>query len=272
MKKILITGSAGYIGQHLVQLLKHNYKVTGIDHRWDAENFPFTKRMDIFNADKYTQYDAVVHLAAFVSVGDSTETPSEYYLNNIEGTARLLDNIGSDNIIFASTGAAANPTSPYARSKLCAEDIIRQFASENYTIFRFYNVIGSEYGIEPTNPDGLMMALRNAVKTGEFNLYGNEYTESEDGTALRDYIHVMDVCRTIEKAIENPTNGIEELGTGHYTSVQEMVDIYKKVNNVDFEVVVNPRRPGDLAVSYCKNVSPLFTKSVTILDMMKETK
>ena len=51
-----------------------------------------------------------------------------------------------------------------------------------------------------------------------------------------------------------------------------MVDIYKKVNNVDFEVVVNPRRPGDLAVSYCKNVSPLFTKSVTILDMMKETK
>jgi UDP-glucose 4-epimerase len=270
MKKILITGSAGYIGQHLVQLLKHNYDVTGIDHRWDAENYPFTKRMDIFNVDKYTHYDAVVHLAAFVSVGESMETPSEYYLNNIEGTARLLDNIGYDNIIFASTGAAADPTSPYARSKLCAEDIIRQFATENYTIFRFYNVIGSEYGIEPTNPDGLMMALRNAVKTGEFNLYGNDYLESLDGTAMRDYIHVMDVCRTIEKAIENPTNNIEELGTGQPISVQAMIDIYKKINNVDFKVVVKPRRPGDLAVSCCQNISPLFTKSVTIEELLKE--
>jgi len=270
MKKILITGSAGYIGQHLVQLLKHKYDVSGIDHRWDAENFPFTKRRDIFEVVRYPYYDAVVHLAAFVSVGESMETPSEYYLNNIEGTARLFDSVATDNIIFASTGTAANPTSPYARSKLCAEDVIRQFSTNDYTIFRFYNVIGSEYGIRPTNPDGLMMALRNAVKTGTFNLYGNDYLESLDGTAMRDYIHVMDVCRTIEKAIENPTNNIEELGTGQPMSVLEMIDIYKRINNVDFEVVVQPRRLGDLPVSYCENVSPLFTKSVTILELLKE--
>jgi UDP-glucose 4-epimerase len=269
MKKILITGSAGYIGQHLVQLLKDKYEVHGVDHRWDAATFPLTKRKDIFDLDDYTTpYDVVVHLAAFVSVGESNEVPAEYYLNNIEGTARTLESVNYKNFIFASTGAASNPTSPYARSKLCAEEVVRQFAY-NYTIFRFYNVIGSEYGINPTNPDGLMSALKKASKTGKFDLYGHDYN-TEDGTATRDYIYVMDVCRAIERAIEEPTNKVEELGTGTPISVLKMIETYKKINGVDFYTVAKDRRTGDLEESFCNNISPLFNNSVTIEELLKD--
>jgi UDP-glucose 4-epimerase len=273
MKKILITGSSGYIGQHLCKMLKGKYHITGVDRC--MRKVPKMPEWDnIFKLGKLeTHFDAVVHLAADVSVGESIQYPSKYYDNNITGTHRVLMDVNCKNFIFASTGAAEYPnSSPYARSKLCAEDIVKEYCTKldkNFTIFRFYNVIGSD-GIEPTNRDGLMMALSKARRTGAFTLYGNDYIESEDGTPLRDYIYVNDVCSAIRLAIEKPTNDTEELGTGSAMSVLDMIEMYKKMNGCDFGVAVVKRRAGDLPVSYCKNISPLFKKTVTIEELLKE--
>lgn len=276
MKKILITGSSGYIGQHLAKMLQGKYEVIGLDRC--LRKVPFMPKYgDLWDANREVEeeFDTVVHLAGSVSVGESIEFPYSYYRNNIEGTDLALESVAYKNFIFASTGAAEYPeSSPYARSKRCAEDIVKEYCERhefNYTTFRFYNVFGCDKGLQLTNEDGLLSALRKAKETGTFNLYGNDYG-TPDRTAIRDYVYVNDICHSIEMAIENPTNSIEELGTGETYSVQNMIDLYRINNNCDFKVVVKPRRQGDVERSYCKNSSTYFKKTVTILDMIKETK
>lgn len=273
MKKILITGSSGYIGQHLAKMLQGKYDVVGLDRC--LRKVPFMPKYgDLWDANKEVEenFDTVIHLAGSVSVGESIEFPYSYYRNNIEGTDLALESIIYKNFIFASTGAAEYPeSSPYAMSKRCAEDVVKEYCERyefNYTTFRFYNIFGCDEGIRLTNEDGLLSALRKAKKTGTFNLYGNNYNTS-DGTAIRDYVYVNDICRSIEMAIEKPANGIEELGTGELYSVQNMINLYHKNNNCDFNVVVKPRRKGDVERSYCKKDSTYFKKTVTISDMLK---
>ena len=265
MKKILITGDKGYIGQHLRKMLEGQYDVGGIDVKYGK---------DIFNLDYSTpqEYDTVVHLAAFVKVNDSVNFPYAYYHNNIEGTQRVLSGVKYDNFIFASTGAAENPVSPYGLSKRCAEDIVTSHCKrydKSYTTFRFYNVVGSD-GFEPTNPDGLMLNLMKSEASGQFNVYGYDY-DTPDGTAIRDYVHVNEVCTAIKKAIEKPANGLENLGHGEGTSVLDMVEAFKLVNSIDFKVNLCDRRPGDLPVSVLKNVSPYMEKQYTIEELLEIT-
>ena len=275
MKRILITGSSGYIGRHLADLLKKHF-VVGLDsvfrtqttERFIEQNINDHKRIWHPNGG----YDVVVHLAAYVNVGKSVIAPMDYYRNNINGTMNMLENVDYDHFIFASTGAAANPTSPYATSKLAAESLVREFCGLNdkkSTIFRFYNVVGSS-GYEPTNVDGLMYNLMKARQTGEFNLFGTDY-DTPDGTCVRDYLHVLEVCESIRNAIEQPISGrdLENLGTGTGYTVKQMIDTFKKVNKCDFKVNHLPRRPGDLPASVLADISPYMQKSFTIEEMMK---
>jgi UDP-glucose 4-epimerase len=134
-------------------------------------------------------------------------------------------------------------------------------------MFRFYNVIGS-YGIKPTNPDGLFYNLIKAIHTGSFTLYGRDYN-TPDGTCIRDYVHVMEICNAIKKAIENPSNNIENLGHGVGTSVSEIITLFKAVNNVDFDIVDGPRRKGDIEVSVLDNPSTYLDKAYTISNLLK---
>ena len=264
MKRILITGHKGYIGQHLCKMLKGKYKITGVDLKDNRQNIFDLK----FPGEE--EYDTVVHLAAFVNVGDSVNWPYLYYHNNIEGTNHVLNNVRYKNFIFASTGAAENPISPYGISKRAAEDVVANHCKrfvKDYTMFRFYNVVGSD-GFPPTNMDGLMHNLINAEKTGQFNLYGYDY-DTPDGTALRDYVHVNEICTAIHKAISKPSNGLENLGHGEGTSVLDMVETFKKVNSIDFKVNLCDRRPGDLPVSVLKNVSPYMEKQYTIEELLE---
>ena len=235
MTKVLVTGSKGYIGQHLIKMLANtSYEV--VEFEGDV-------------TDPYTFYsvDTVIHLAALVRVNESVKAPTKYYKNNVDGTINLLDRIVFNNFVFASSGTAARPDNPYALSKRICEDIVEEKCKQkgaSFTNFRFYNVTGSD-GFRPTNPDGLLYNLMNAVETGKFYLHGTDYNTG-DGTCIRDYIHVNEICEALITAIHNPVNRLENLGSGVGYSVKHIIDTFKRVNNVDFEVIEGPRRPGDL--------------------------
>ena len=136
-----------------------------------------------------------------------------------------------------------------------------------FTIFRFYNVIGSS-GFAPTNPDGLMHNLLQAPDTGEFTIFGNDY-DTPDGTCLRDYIHVDEVCEGIRLAIEEPAEEIEQLGHGVGRSVKEMVELFKQVNNIDFQVNYGERRSGDLPKTVLKEKSRYMKELYTLEELLK---
>lgn len=277
MTKILITGNAGYIGSHLTKMLfeKFNYDVHGLDK--NSPTVPLSQHFyeNIIHSNhtwkaSEIEYDCVIHLAAEVSVGQSVLDPTLYYLTNIVGTLNLLKKIKTKRYIIASTGAAEGLESPYGISKRAMEQIVDQYCKENsipFTIFRFYNVVGQD-GIPPTNPDGLFYSLIKAKETGRFTLFGDNYN-TKDGSCVRDYTHVNEICNAVIKAIHDSTNGIENLGHGVGTTVKEMIEIFKKANNCDFEVILGPSRSGDLEVSVLKNPSILMEKIYTIEELLK---
>jgi UDP-glucose 4-epimerase len=272
MKKVLITGNSGYIGSHLSKMLKNNYEVYGLDinppqcpvvehHQHDINR--------IFSIG--IEFDCVIHLAALVNVSESEQMPIRYYITNLNGTMNVINKIKTKNFIFASTGAAQDCESAYGISKRAAEDVVREYCTQHrptpYTIFRFYNVIGSD-GFGPTNPDGLMHNLMSAKEKGEFTIFGTDYSSS-DGTCVRDYVHVNEICDALRTAIEKPSNQIECLGHGVGHSVRDIVNLYKKVNDVEFLVKYGPRRKGDLAVSVLDNVSPYMKELYSLEELLK---
>jgi len=270
MKNVLITGADGYIGQHLKQMIVKTgkqYNVQFFDFRNGDVRVPST----LFKSGiGDVEWDTVIHLAALVKVGDSVENPSDYYQTNVAGTINVLDYVNCTNFIFASTGAAASPNSPYALSKLMAEDVVKAHAIKkhiDFTIFRFYNVIGSD-GFEPTNEDGLFYNLKRAPYIGTFNLHGTDY-DTKDGTCVREYVHVNDICWAMIRAIDKPANNIENLAYGDTRTVKEIIDIFKKTNSVDFKVIEKPRRPGDIAASYLPNPSRYMVRDYTYEEMLK---
>lgn len=278
MKKILITGSSGYIGSHLCKLLMDSleYEVHGLDINEPQYAIDMFYKQDInrlFTIEE--EFDCVIHLAALVRVGESEQMPIKYYITNLNGTMNVVNKIKCKNFIFASTGAAVSCESAYGISKRAAEDVVKEFCTTHrqtpYTIFRFYNVIGSTV-VAPTNPDGLMYNLMKARETGEFTIYGTDYGSYDgtcDGTCVRDYVHVNEICDALKQAIEKPSNSVESLGHGVGNSVRDIVNLYKKVNNVDFEVKHGPRRKGDIDISVLEDVSPYMRNLYTLEELLK---
>lgn len=274
--KILITGNSGYIGSHLTQMLNKEKTLSlyGIDKNQPIVTINSFYNENIIDTDfsnlKNIEFDAVIHLAAEVSVSESVLNSILYYKTNTLGTLNLLENVKTKNFICASTGAAEGMLSPYGISKRAMENIVTQYCTDYkipFTIFRFYNVIGQD-GIIPKNPDGLFFNLIKAIETKNFNLYGNNYN-TKDGTCIRDYVHVNEICNALRKAIYESTNSIENLGHGEGYTVKEIIDIFKKVNNVDFDVTVCPKRDGDLEKSVLKNPSRFMEKIYSINELLR---
>jgi UDP-glucose 4-epimerase len=273
MKKILITGSSGYIGSHLCKMLEGQYEIHGLDVNMPKAPVDRFYKQDINRLfEPESEYDAVIHLAALVRVGESEHMPIQYYITNLNGTMNILNRVKTKNFIFASTGTAEYCQSVYGTSKRAAEDVIREYCTlrnkQDYSIFRFYNVIGCD-GFAPTNPDGLMYKLFEATDTNQFTIYGNDYDVSPDGTCVRDYVHVNEVCEALKLAIEKPANKIECLGHGVGHTVREIVNVFQKVNDIDFDVVYGPRRKGDLPSSVLEDVSPYMKNLYSIEELLK---
>ena len=275
MKKILITGNSGYIGSHLCQILKKDLslKIIGLDKNVPLISLDAFYKQDITDLANWNiddEYECVIHLAAEVAVGRSVFNPTLYYQTNTIGTLNVLKNIKSKRFVIASTGSAVGMASPYGISKRAMEQIVDQYCKENnipFTIFRFYNVVGQD-GISPTNPDGLFHSLIRAKEIGTFTLFGDDYN-TRDGSCIRDYTHVNEICNAVIGAIDHSTNGIENLGHGVGTTVKEMIEIFKQTNNCDFEVKVGTRREGDLETSVLDNPSQFMKKLYSINELLK---
>lgn len=275
--KVLVTGATGYIGSHVCKLLKeHGHYVEGWDTNIhgeynDVSKYAYVDNLDI--TDRFAvhgSYDSVVHLAGRSVVPQSLKEPTEYYRVNAMGTSNMLDRVQTDNFIFASTSSAFEMASPYARSKVAAEDIIKE-KSSGYTIFRFFNVSGTD-GVNRQlgTPTHLIRvaAMVAAGKLPHINIFGVDY-DTRDGTCIRDYIHVSDLSAAIVKAVEyGPQNTPYEcLGSNTGYSVLEVLDAMERVTGKKLERIISDRRTGDAVASVVDKLSNYATLTKSIEDM-----
>lgn len=278
MKKVLVTGATGYIGSHVCKFLKEQgHYVEAWDTNIHGEHNDISKYVNFFEdvdvTDKYGvhgTYDAVVHLAGRSVVPQSLKEPTEYYRVNAMGTANMLDKVSCDNFIFASTSSAWEMASPYAKSKVAAEDIIKEKAN-GYTIFRFFNVSGTNGTYRQLGAPTHLIRVAAMVAANKFasiNIFGNDY-DTRDGTCIRDYIHVVDLAGAIVKAVnEGPTNTPYEcLGSNVGYSVLEVLDAMERVTGKKLNRVITGRREGDAVASVVDELSTYATLTKTLDEM-----
>jgi len=224
---------------------------------------------------------AVIHFAGLKAVGESVAEPLKYYENNIAGTVVLtevMNEFNCKNIVFSSSATVygvaekmpltedmpLGAINPYGRTKLFIEYILGDIchADKDWAaaVLRYFNPIGAhQSGLIGEDPKGIpnnLMPYITQVAVGrleKLSVFGDDY-ETEDGTGVRDYIHVVDLARGHVKAVEWVLNnkGCEpfNLGTGNGTSVLELVKAFEKASGVKIPYVIAPRRPGDPAKVY----------------------
>jgi len=287
--RVLLVGGAGYIGSHMLRnLLGHGIKPVVFDNlssgrrAFVPQGVPFIKgdlknEKDIRLALGKFRIDTVMHFASSIIVPESVSDPVKYYENNVLGFINLMKAMkesGAGNIIFSSTAAvygepqkvpicedaALAPTNPYGHTKLMCEQILRDTAASqndlSYVILRYFNVAGAHHngGIgESHEPEThlIPIVLRAALsKRKILRIYGDDY-KTPDGTCLRDYIHVEDLCDAhylALKAIQQKArNQAFNLGSQKGFSVREVVGTSRKVTGRDIKVKIEARRPGDAA-------------------------
>lgn len=223
----------------------------------------------------------VIHFAGLKAVGESCAKPIEYYHNNITGTLVLVDlmrKYGCKKIVFSSSATVygdpatvpikedfpLSTTNPYGSTKLMIEQILTDvYKSDNewtVILLRYFNPIGAhESGEIGENPNGIpnnLMPYINYVacsKLDHLNVFGNDY-DTQDGTGVRDYIHVVDLALGHIKAIDKAREitGVEayNLGTGKGYSVLDIVKAFEDANGIEIKYEITDRRPGDIAVCY----------------------
>lgn len=285
---ILVTGGAGYIGSHMVWLLlEKGYDVVVIDnlekghkkavlggkfYNGDLKDKEFLEKV-------FAENDilAVIHFAASSLVGESVQNPIKYYYNNIYGTLNLVDTMIKHNVkklVFSSTAAVygepenipileedkTQPTNPYGETKLAIEKMLKWMDVAyglKFVSLRYFNVAGSHPdGIigEDHNPEThlIPIVLQTALGIREkVIVYGNDYN-TKDGTCIRDYIHVIDLCDAHLKAIEylekNNKSEIFNLGNGMGFSVMEVIEKASEVVGKKIPYEIGPRRAGDPSI------------------------
>lgn len=244
-------------------------------HIFDLEDV--TKLDAIFSSGRY---DAVIHFAGLKAVGESAKNPLLYYRTNIDSTLSLLETMQKHavrKLVFSSSatvyGSAPVPysessdagqgiSSPYGQTKYMIEQILHDTAladpTNQFTVLRYFNPIGAhpsgEIGEHPRGVPNNLMPYITQVASGsrkELSIFGNDY-ETADGTAVRDYIHVVDLAKGHVAALEHSAAGWSayNLGSGHGTSVLELVHAFEQASGVTIPYTFAPRRSGDLPAFY----------------------
>ena len=278
--RILVTGCNGYIGSHVVKRLKQDgHNITGWDIDYHGESNDVSRfldqfqPLDVIDYSVHGEFDAVVHLAGLSIVPESIRYPFGYYRTNIFGTENIVNRVQTDHILFASTSSAWEMASPYARSKVAAEDVIKQF-SKNYTIFRFFNVSGTDGHCKQLGEASHLIRVAAEVVAGHrshLDIYGNDYN-TPDGTCIRDYVHVMDLADAIAESVtRGPANtDYECIGSNTGYSVLDVVNVMRRVSGHQLPIKFKPRRSGDAVRSVVDRLSTLVTLRRTIEDMCRD--
>ena len=280
MTKILITGSSGYIGNALWVYLKKNYTIKGLD-KYNSRYLK-SEKIDLLNLKKLNQFiksyqpDIVIHLAA-QSLVDETINKKKYYLNNVVATKNLIFCLKKNkifNLIFSSTAAVykykntpikendnLKPVSAYAKTKYECEKLIKK-SNLNYIILRFFNVCSSfkiknKIAGELHKPETHIIptVVYKSIFNKKIYIYGNSY-KTKDGSCVRDYVHIQDICSAIKKCLKKMKNSnkikeIINIGSQSKITNLEILYLVKKItkSSLNYEIVKN--RKGDIAHLIC---------------------
>ncbi|MCC2667162.1 MAG: galE 2 [Gammaproteobacteria bacterium] len=287
-KTILVVGGAGYIGSHFVHCLRQTEWTpiiidnlsTGHANTVSGEKLIIGDIADTQLLDNiFSQHTifAVIHFASFIQVGESVKNPAKYYCNNVAATLNLLNAMLKwqvNKFIFSSSAAVYGeplytpidelhpiaPVNPYGHSKRMVEQVLTDYAKAyglQCAILRYFNAAGADPSgklAERHEPEThliplLLQAARDQTKT--ITVFGRDYP-TLDGTCIRDYIHVTDLCRAHLLALQALDEGKQSftynLGTGEGHSVQQVIDTARIVTQRDIQVREGARRPGDPAI------------------------
>ncbi|HUQ73327.1 MAG TPA: UDP-glucose 4-epimerase GalE [Burkholderiales bacterium] len=283
--KVLVVGGAGFIGSHMtLALAEAGHEAVVLDDlssgREDAVlgarlvvgSIADAQLLDrLFKAERF---DGVLHFASLIQVGESVREPAKYYANNLANTLTLLDAMvrhGVRRFIFSSTAAifgnpervpideaaAERPINPYGRTKWMVEHALRDFDAAyglRSVCLRYFNAAGADPRArigENHEPESHLIPLALQAASGRrssLQVYGRDY-DTPDGTCIRDYIHVTDLCAAHLGALERLRDGgasaAYNLGNGNGFSVQNVIDVVGKVTGRPIRVEDAPRRAGD---------------------------
>ncbi len=283
---ILITGGAGYIGSHTARLLlSQGYEVTVVDnlsrghrHNVDPQRL---RKINLADTDGVCSvfaerpFDAVIHFAGFIAVGESMRAPETYFANNVGGSLSLLTAMvrsGVRRLVFSSTAAVYgmpasvpikedfpyDPVSPYGESKVMVEKLLHWFDlihGVRSISLRYFNASGADpeagLGEEHDPETHLIPLLFRSILTGEpITIFGEDYA-TPDGTCIRDYIHVNDLAAAhlvaLESLLVDGSSDVFNVGAGSGHSVREVLRAVEEVTGKKVPHVMGPRRAGDPA-------------------------
>lgn len=327
MKKILVTGGAGYIGSHTcIELLNSDFEVVVLDNLSNS-SVESLKRVELLTGKSlvfiegdirdnalldriFATYniDAVIHFAGLKAVGEAEEVPLIYFNNNIAGSISLITAMEKAkvfNLVFSSSATVygddntppLKETMPtgrglnnYGYTKLIVEQMLERLADSNplwsFALLRYFNPVGAHnsgmIGEDPLGiPNNLMPYITQVAigKRAQLSIFGNDY-DTEDGTGVRDYIHVVDLAKAHVCAVQNRIDTdsgcrVWNIGTGKGVSVLTMKDTFEEVNNIKIPFQMIARRAGDVAVSYADNERAIeelnWSPTHTLQDMLKDS-
>ena len=280
MKTALVTGSSGYLGSHLCKYLKQSdWKVVAIDivrpkhSYYDVFQYVDVRNHEVINyLFLKTKIDAVFHMAGRIEIGESVKDPTEFWEVNTGGTCIILNAMkkhGVKYFVYSSTAGVYKPDrinklfdipisemddvtfdhNPYSASKLASENAIKQ-SGINYMIFRYFNLAGAdeELDIGENHEPETHLIPRIFQNLNNFELYGDDY-DTEDGSCVRDYVHVTDVAKAhitgLEYLMSGGQSALMNLGTGKGHSNLEIINLIKDKLNLPVKYTVVSRRQGD---------------------------
>src|SRR4030042_7220662 len=290
MKKILVTGGAGYIGSFMVRELQtkgfesvildnlsqgHDIAVAGF--RLEIIDLVTQKsKVDDFLLSE--KFDGVIHMASFCKMGESFINPAKYYENNVLGFMNLLDSMrkaGTNKIIISSSAGVygnpvklpiaeddpKNPLNPYGETKYIMERMLEDYDAAygmKFMAIRYFNAAGAalDGSIGEDHPgESHLIAniIKKALKGEEIEIFGNDY-KTPDGTNIRDYIHVLDLTEVhsiaMQRLLDGAGSNFYNAGIGKGFSNKEVIDMVKQVTGLELKIKYSDRRAGDADALY----------------------